>query len=96
MPLVMTNELLRLDGVQYDIRALAPSARVLAERLTFVQQRLQELHNQQAMLTKARNAYITDLKTELLRPALATVPAAPAEPGAGGLAGFLRDDFDTF
>ena len=71
-----------------------------------MEQRLQELHNQQAMLTKAKNAYIADLKAELLQPAsgaamtaMATTGAAGFAPGtsAGGLSAFLRDDdHDTF
>jgi cell division septum initiation protein DivIVA len=82
---------LRLDGVEHDVEGLSPQARHILERLRFVEQRLQELHNQQAMLTKAKNAYIADLRSALLQPS----SAASADPAAT-FAGFLRDDIDTF
>lgn len=55
----------RLEGVEHDLNSLGPEARELAQRLAFVQRRLHDLHNQQALLTKARNAYIADLKAAL-------------------------------
>ena len=83
---------LRLDGVDHDVEGLSPQARQILERLRFVEQRLQELHNQQAMLTKAKNAYIADLRSALLQPSF----AASTDPAAA-FAGFLRDDdIDTF
>jgi hypothetical protein len=97
---------LRLDGVDHDVDQLSAEARQILERLRFVQQRLQELHNQQAMLTKAKNAYIADLKAELLQPVSGVAPRASTATGpaglatgtgAGGLPFFLRDDdHDTF
>jgi signal transduction histidine kinase len=85
---------LRLDGVDHDVDDLSPEARQILERLRFVQRRLQELHNRQAMLTKAKNAYIADLKAELLNPV-----AGPHGPAAEDMAlpAFLRgDDTDIF
>ncbi len=84
---------LRLDGVDHDIEGLSAEARQIVERLRFVQQRLQELQDQQALLTKAKRAYIADLKAELVRPA----PATGAGQGVVALASFLRDDdIDSF
>jgi hypothetical protein len=54
-----------LDGRDYDIDAVSPAARALAQQLAFAQERLQELTNQQALLIRARNGYILDLKTEI-------------------------------
>jgi hypothetical protein len=54
-----------LDGKDYDTDAVTPEARDLALRLAFAQERLQDLANQQALLIRARNAYILDLKTEI-------------------------------
>jgi hypothetical protein len=83
---------LRLNGVDHDVEGLSPQARQILERLRFVEHRLQEMHNQQAMLTKAKNAYIADLRSALLQPSTVASPGA-----AGGFAGFLRDDdIDTF
>ena len=85
---------LRLDGVDHDVHHLSAQARQILEQLRFVEQRLQELHNEQALLTKAKNAYIADLKSELLRPAQ---PVPSPGQGGSGLIGFLRDDdSDTF
>lgn len=78
--------IVRLDGVDLDVDRLSAAARQILERLQFVQQRLQELQDQQALLTKAKRAYIADLKVELLQPA--------KQPGQSGarLGAFLRDD----
>ena len=85
---------LRLDGVDHDVDRLSAQARQILEQLRFVEQRLQELHNEQALLTKAKNAYIVDLKSELLRPAQ---PVPSSGQGGSGLMSFLRDDeSDTF
>jgi hypothetical protein len=56
----------RLDGAEYDVEALPSEGKALFERMAFAQLRLQELTNQQAMLTRAKNAYIADLKTEII------------------------------
>ena len=97
---------LRLDGVDHDVESLSAEARQVLGRLRYLEQRLQELHNQQAMLTKAKNAYIADLKAELLQPVSGAAPRATTaigstgfatSAGAGGLSAFLRDDDqDTF
>ena len=36
---------LRLDGVDFDVESLSLQARQILERLRFVEQRLQEMHN---------------------------------------------------
>jgi hypothetical protein len=56
----------RLDGAEYDADALSAEGRALVERLTFAHLQVQTLSNQQALLTKAKNAYISDLKTEII------------------------------
>ena len=57
----------RIDGAEYDAAALSKEGQALVESMTFAQMRLQELMNQQALLTKAKNAYITDLKSEIIQ-----------------------------
>ena len=57
----------RIDGVEYDIEALTQEGRDLVSRLTFTRLTLQELSNQMALLTKAKNAYIADLKIEIVK-----------------------------
>ena len=62
----MTN-VFRVDRAQYDVDALSDAGRTLIERLNFAQQKMQELSNQQALLTKAKNAYIAELKIEIVK-----------------------------
>ena len=57
----------RIDGVEYDTESLSQEGRDLLARLTFARLTLQELSNQQALLTKAKNAYIADLKSEIIQ-----------------------------
>ena len=57
----------RIDGAEYDAASLSKEGRALVESMTFAQKRLQELMNQQALLTKAKNAYIADLKSEIIQ-----------------------------
>lgn len=62
----MTGQL-RLDDHVYDTASLSADARSLLERLAFVQARLEDLTNNAALLNKAKNAYIADLKQDLVR-----------------------------
>jgi hypothetical protein len=57
----------RIDGVEYATDVLSQEGRDLVARLTFARLMLQELNNQQALLTKAKNAYIADLKCEIVQ-----------------------------
>ena len=57
----------RIEGVEYDIKQLSQQGRDLCEHLNFTQSSLQELNNMLAVLSKAKNAYISDLKTEIVR-----------------------------
>ena len=54
-----------IEGREYDADTVSDTARALFQQLLFAQERLQELANQQAVLVRARNAYILDLKTEI-------------------------------
>jgi len=55
-----------IDGVGYDAATLSPEGKALLDLMTFAQGRVGELMNQQALLTKAKNAYIADLKSEII------------------------------
>jgi hypothetical protein len=57
----------RIDNVEYDMEQLSQAGRDLYERLSFTQSRLQEYNNMLALLMKAKNAYIVDLKTEIVK-----------------------------
>jgi len=57
----------RMDGVEYGTEGLSQEGRDLVARLTFARLTLQELSNQKALLTQAKNAYISDLKLEIVQ-----------------------------
>ena len=61
------NQRFRIDGVEYTTDELSKEGRDLVARLTFVRLTLQELNNQPALLTKAKNAYIADMKAEIIQ-----------------------------
>jgi hypothetical protein len=56
-----------MDGVEYGTEGLSQEGRDLVARLTFTRLTLQEMSNQMALLTKAKNAYIADLKSEIVQ-----------------------------
>ena len=57
----------RIDGVEYTTDSLSQEGRDLVARLTFARLQQQELSNQIALLTKAKNVYIADLKSEIIQ-----------------------------
>ena len=57
----------RIDGVSYDTEDLSEEGKALLGRLQFARLTLHELTNQLALLTKAKNAYIADLKMEIVQ-----------------------------
>jgi hypothetical protein len=61
------NQLFWIDGVEYSTDGLSEEGSVLVKQLQFTQLRLDELSNQKALMTKAKNAYIADLKMEIVK-----------------------------
>lgn len=61
------NQRFRIDGVEYAAESLSQDGRDLVARLIFARLQQQELSNQLALLTKAKNAYIAELKTEIIQ-----------------------------
>jgi hypothetical protein len=57
----------RIDGFDYDAKSLSQEGRDILARLTFTRLTLQEFSNQLALLTKAKNAYIADLNSEIIQ-----------------------------
>ena len=57
---------IQLDGVDYDVEELTIDAKRLLGQIQNVTARIQETQNMSAILTKAKRAYIADLKTEML------------------------------
>lgn len=60
-------QILRLDGEEYDLSKASDDAKVLVARLQHLDRQFEEKSNLMALLTKAKNAYIADLKTEIIK-----------------------------
>lgn len=60
-------QILRLDGVDYDLSKASDEAKALVARLQQLDRLFEEKNNLMALLTKAKNAYIADLKTEIIK-----------------------------
>ena len=57
----------KIDGNDYEIASLCDEGQKIWQALYFTLQKLDELNANQALLTKAKNAYISDLKTEIIQ-----------------------------
>ena len=62
-----TPQILRLDGEDYDLSKASDEAKALVARLQHLDRLFEEKSNLMALLTKAKNAYIADLKTEIIK-----------------------------
>ena len=62
-----TPQILRLDGEDYDLSKASEEAKALVARLQHLDRLFEEKSNLMALLTKAKNAYIADLKTEIIK-----------------------------
>jgi hypothetical protein len=60
-------QILRLDGEDYDLSKASAEAKALVARLQHLERQFEEKTNLMALLTKAKNAYIADLKTEIIK-----------------------------
>ena len=57
---------LRLGDKDYDVSVLSEEGRRTLALYQYATTQMQEAENRMALLTKARNAYIADLKTEII------------------------------
>lgn len=62
-----TPRILRLDGVDHDLSMASNDALTLVSRLQQIERQFEEKTNLMAVLTKAKNAYISDLKAEVIK-----------------------------
>lgn len=60
-------QILRLDGEDYDLSKASDEAKAIVARLQHLDRLFEEKTNLMALLTKAKNAYIADLKTEIIK-----------------------------
>ena len=57
----------KLDGLSYKIADLSDEGRDILQQLIFARTNVLELRNQQALLSKAKNAYIGELKSDIVQ-----------------------------
>lgn len=57
---------IQLDGVDFEVEELTVDAKRLLGQIQSITTRIQETQNMSAILTKAKRAYIADLKNEML------------------------------
>ena len=62
----MTQKI-NMDGVDYDTNLLSDEGREVLLSYTYVNQQLQEALNMQAILTRAKNSYVSELKSEMIK-----------------------------
>ena len=60
------SERFSIDGIQYSTDGLSDEGETLVKQLKFTKLKLQEFSNNQVLLNKAKNAYIADLKMEIV------------------------------
>jgi len=56
-----------IDGLDYNAADFSEEAKALVSRLSYIQIRLNEINNNLALLAKAKNGYIEDMKTEIIQ-----------------------------
>ena len=56
----------RIDGLSYKIADLSDEGRNILQQLIFIRTNLLGLRNQQSLLSRAKNGYIEDLKSEVI------------------------------
>jgi len=56
-----------IDGNEYRVSDFSKDNRIILIQLAHIQETLHQLHNHIAILTKAKNAYISDIKAEIIQ-----------------------------
>jgi hypothetical protein len=56
----------KIEGSEYETASLSDEGQKIWQALYFTLQKLDELNANQALLTRAKNAYIADLKGEVI------------------------------
>ena len=56
-----------IDGVEYKSAELSSESLEILKKLTFTTLKIREIQNEKALMKKARNAYISDIKKEIIK-----------------------------
>ena len=60
------SQKINVDGVEYDFESLSPGAKAILEKLEHTETQIQDNKNLSALLTRAKNSYIHELKREMI------------------------------
>ena len=60
------SQKINVDGVEYDFESLSPEAKAILEKLQHTDTQIQDNKNLSALLTRAKNSYIHELKREMI------------------------------
>ena len=60
------SQKINIDGVEYDFESLSPEAKAILEKLQHTDTQIQDNKNLSALLTRAKNSYIHELKREMI------------------------------
>ena len=60
------SQKINIDGVEYDFESLNPEAKAILEKLQHTETQIQDKQNLSALLTRAKNSYIQELKREMI------------------------------
>ena len=59
--------MLRIDGVDHDSDALSEAGQAQLRALQHAEAQIRELTNMKALLTRAKNSYLEELKREIIK-----------------------------
>ena len=60
------SQKINIDGVEYDFESLSPEAKAILEKLQHTDTQIQDNKNLSALLTRAKNSYVRELKREMI------------------------------
>ena len=60
------SQKINIGGVEYDFESLSPEAKAILEKLQHTDTQIQDNKNLSALLTRAKNSYIHELKREMI------------------------------
>ena len=64
---MIMNNRIRIENKEYDVEMLSEESRKLISQITLAQQSVLERNNLIKVLNKAKNAYIEELKAEVIK-----------------------------
>ena len=60
------SQKINIDGVEYDFESLSQKAKDILEKLQHTDTQIQDKKNLSALLTRAKNSYVHELKREMI------------------------------